>query len=108
MTTRPTLTLDQLIGRFTTAKRIEPNRTVYEGFILNGTRYTFDNALDYTIGWRQFDTSEDAWHYGVWTNCPLRATVSYAEGDVRIVVYANEEEYAAGIKRMKAFYEKIA
>jgi hypothetical protein len=68
-------------------------------------RYFFDGKLcTRALGFEQFDTDQDAWYFGVWVNREDRATVTYAEGDLSLVVCASEESFRAEIADMENFY----
>ena len=68
-------------------------------------RYLFDGDDDFRgAGWMQFDTDQDAWYYGVWVNPKTLRTLSYAEGDVYLVICPDAEHYNAEIKSMCEFH----
>ena len=63
-------------------------------------RLAFDFGLMPTRRWAQIDTTETRagnW-YGMWTNPFERRILVYAEGDVSDTVYADDEEYAGGLR----------
>lgn len=64
---------------------------------MGGSRYPFDEHLK---GWEQFDTPQDASYYGVWTSVDRRAVVSYAEGDVCLVVAPGPEEFQNEVRSL--------
>lgn len=68
-------------------------------------RYHFDvNVCSASKGWKQYDTDQDAWYFGVWVNPEKLLTMSYAEGDVTLVTCISEESYHAELKEMAEFY----
>ena len=68
-------------------------------------RYQFDfNLCTSKKGWKQFDTNQDAWYFGVWVHPEKRVILTYAEGDVTIVKCPTEESYHAELKDMAEFY----
>ena len=68
-------------------------------------RYEFDFKLcTKANGWVQFDTSQDAWYFGVWVHPEKREIVTYAEGDITRVKCPTEESYHAELKSMAEFY----
>lgn len=67
-------------------------------------RYYFDRIL-IPEGFKQFDTSQDAWYFGVWVNPELLCTVTYAEGDITVIVCEDKEHYNAEIRNCIEFYE---
>ena len=83
----------------------EHGNTVMRSFLQNGDRYKFDfgfcQAAD---GWKQFDTDQDAWYFGVWVHPDRREIVTSAEGDATRVQCPETESYAAEIYHMCDFY----
>jgi len=68
----------------------------------SASRYLFDSNI---LGeWEQFDTTSDAWYFGIWVNKTERWILSYIEGDVRITVCDSPESYDAEISEMCSFY----
>jgi len=69
-------------------------------------RYLVDFAIDYKMeGWKQFDTSQDAWYFGVWVNPGKLSTLTYAEGDWTLTEYTTKGTYNINIKEMCEFYD---
>jgi hypothetical protein len=56
-------------------------------------RYYYDFAA--LPGWKQFDTTQDAWYFGLWVNIPERMTFTYAEGDRTLVICPTLESFQA-------------
>lgn len=68
-------------------------------------RYQFDFDEEMiSDGWKQYDTDQDAWYYGIWVNPLKLTTLTYAEGDLTLVVCKSKEQYNEEIKRMNEFY----
>ena len=68
-------------------------------------RYEFDwEHCTSKKGWKQYDTSQDAWYFGVWVHPERRLILTYAEGDITIVRCPTEESYHAELKNMAEFY----
>lgn len=68
-------------------------------------RYQFDFKLcTKERGWKQYDTSQDAWYFGVWVHPEKRLILTYAEGDISVVKCPTEETYHAELKSMAEFY----
>jgi len=68
-------------------------------------RYKFDFQLCTKVkGWRQYDTNQDAFYFGVWVHPEKRVILTYAEGDISIVSCPTEESYHAELKSMAEFY----
>ena len=74
-------------------------------FTSNADRYIFDMKLCLgSEGWQQYDTSQDAWYFGVWVHLEDRQVVTYAEGDLSIDTYDTAEAFRAQLKSMAEFY----
>ena len=72
---------------------------------LSTERYRWDfNEPFRSDGWEQYDTSQDAWYFGVWVNPRKLVTLSYAEGDWTLVVCPDAEHYNAEIADANEFY----
>ncbi len=70
-----------------------------------GHRYFFDfKACTPKKGWKQYDTSQDAWYFGVWVNLENRKILTYAEGDVTVVICSDDDALRAELKEMAEFY----
>lgn len=67
-------------------------------------RWDFDKKFC-NDGWEQYDTSQDAWYFGVWVNKKLLQIQTYAEGDLTLVKCPDAEHFNAEIKSMNEFYE---
>ena len=78
---------------------------VYSGFIGSRDRLEFDfGSCSAENGWKQFDTDQDAWYFGVWVNIEKRMTVTYAEGDLTVVVCPSLETFRAELEDAEKFY----
>ncbi len=70
-----------------------------------GSRYIYDTTLcPAKEGWKQYDTDQDAWYFGVWVNIEKREIVTYAEGDEIIVNCPTQEVFEAELQHMAKFY----
>ena len=68
-------------------------------------KYEFDFRLcTKPKGWRQYDTNQDAWYFGVWVHPEKRVILTYAEGDISVVKCPTDESYHAELKNMAEFY----
>jgi hypothetical protein len=68
-------------------------------------RYEFDfERCTSKKGWKQYDTREDAWYFGVWVHEKRRLILTYAEGDITIVRCKTEASYHAELRHMADFY----
>jgi len=68
-------------------------------------RYVIDFAEDYhDLGWKQFDTDQDAHYFGTWVNPKTLQELCYCEGDWSLVTCKDVEHYNAKIKSMIEFY----
>jgi len=70
-------------------------------------RYAFDFDDEFRGDWRQFDTDQDAWYFGVWTNAKTRQVFTYAEGDVTLVTCPSAAHYNAEVKKLCEFYNPV-
>jgi len=76
----------------------------YDSFC-DADRYKYDFHLcKHNDGWIQYDTSQDAWYFGVWVNVNRRLIVTYAEGDVSICYCHDEGSLKKELKAMAKFY----
>ncbi len=79
--------------------------TVERSFTINGDRYRFDfRDCTKENGWLQYDTSQDAWYFGVWVHPEKMEIVTYAEGDITRVKCDTKKSFKAEIKSMNEFY----
>ena len=75
------------------------------GLMGGGSRYLFDTKLcNSEDGWKQYDTEQDAWYFGVWVHIERRLIVTYAEGDVSVVYCLTTEALKNELKSMEDFY----
>ena len=89
-----------------TEEKNERGNQVERHFLLNAERYRWDFSEKFNAaGWEQYDTSQDAWYFGVWINKKLLKTQTYAEGDLTIVTCPDVEHFNAEIQSMNEFYE---
>lgn len=77
--------------------------TIYDMFD-STERYVVDCAEDFSDGWQQFDTNQDAPYFGFWTNKSKRLTLCYCEGDWSLVVCQDDAHYDAEIRDAIEFY----
>lgn len=78
--------------------------TIERGFH-PGDRYRYDfQECTREKGWKQYDTNQDAWYFGVWVHPEKRLIRTYAEGDVSLVTCPTEESYHAELASMAEFY----
>ena len=76
---------------------------VTRGFDLDGSRYPYDQKLC-REGWKQFDTTEDAWYFGIWVQVQEFKIVTFAEGDLTEIQCESEDEMRQKLKEMEEFY----
>ena len=67
-------------------------------------RYYFDFNLDLQKGWRQYDTSSDAWYFGIWVNLSTLQIIEFAEGDIVLRTYLNKEDMKNALAKMNQHY----
>lgn len=65
-------------------------------------RYAFD--FGGPKGWKQYDTTQDAWYFGIWYNPQTLQTLSYAEGDIVLTTCPNWPSFVAEMRSMDSFY----
>ena len=68
------------------------------------SRYIYDGKLKEKDGWKQWDTSQDAWYFGVWVNPKTLKIFTYAEGDETLEECESKEEFNAKMKEMVGYY----
>ena len=74
---------------------------------LSTERYRWDfNEPFRSDGWEQYDTSQDAWYFGVWVNKKRLKILTYAEGDIIMVTCPDAAHFNAEIESMNKFYEE--
>jgi hypothetical protein len=62
-------------------------------------RYPWDSRL-LAAGWRQWDTDQDAWYFGVWVHKQLREVFTYAEGDCVHVLCSDAASFRAELSAL--------
>lgn len=76
-------------------------------FVSEGSRYMYDTG-DQLPGdvkdWKQYDTSQDAWYFGVWVNLRTKQILTYAEGDESLTTCPTLDHFRAELNRMGEFY----
>ena len=76
-------------------------------FIMDGNRYRYDfGECSHKLGWAQVDTGQDAWYFGTWANPATLTIVTYCEGDETVLTAATGEEFAAELRRFKAWNDE--
>jgi hypothetical protein len=90
------------------SKRInERGNAIYDSFHPVRERYYYDQRLVFSRrrrGWRQYDTDQDAWYFGVWVQLERRMVLVFAEGDASLIVCPTVESFRAELASMAAFY----
>lgn len=78
---------------------------VHNFIMVGGERYLFDFELCASEdGWKQYDTDQDAWYFGVWVRRGTLEVVEYAEGDVYHSTAPDEETFTALLASMAETY----
>lgn len=72
-------------------------------FVGGGSRYAYDMKL-LKHGYVQYDTSQDAWYFGVWVNVDEMKIFTYAEGDECLQEFDDRDEFKNELLRMGEFY----
>ena len=78
--------------------------TIADSFHMNRERYYYDERLTPSKGWKQYDTDQDAWYFGVWVNVERREIVTYAEGDESLTTCPTLESFKAELDAMGECY----
>ena len=84
-----------------------PGHLVTRGFVQDCDRYRFDRMLCMRTEapqWRQYDTSQDAWYFGIWISVEHRAIFCYAEGDLTLTEFPTLEDLRAELARLEQVY----
>ena len=96
--------IDKVIAQIEPTENERGNR-VYRLSIGSGERYDFDFKIcTPDLGWKQYDTSQDAWYFGVWVHVEKRLTVTFAEGDLTVVECPTLETFRAELEDAEKFY----
>lgn len=83
----------------------ERGNKVTDRFIVDGDRYAFDfDICTSEKGWKQYDTDQDAWYFGVWVHLEKRQVITYAEGDHIVVDCPTVESFKAELDHMESVY----
>jgi len=70
-----------------------------------GDRYTYDFDLCIpSKGWTQYDTTQDAWYFGMWVHVADRKIFTYCEGDRILVACSTDEGFKAELADAESFY----
>lgn len=81
------------------------NTVIYMEHGLAESRYLFDGDIcKPSEGWKQYDTDQDAWYFGVWVQTEARWILTYAEGDLSLVQCPTAESFKAELASMAKFY----
>jgi len=83
----------------------ERGNLVTSAFIEGLSRYYFDVRVKRQgAGWQQWDTSQDAAHFGVWIHRDLLQILTFAEGDITVVECPDDDHLRAEIGSMERLY----
>jgi hypothetical protein len=83
----------------------ERGNEVTDNFVGDPGRYLYDSKIcPASEGWKQYDTSQDAWYFGVWVNVADRKIMTYCEGDESLVECPTVESFRAELENMAEFY----
>ncbi|MDE0456064.1 MAG: hypothetical protein OXI15_02115 [Chromatiales bacterium] len=69
-----------------------------------GSRYDYDFTL--CCEWAQMDTEADAPWFGQWANPFTRTVITFAEGDETTTRCADDERFAAELRRIAAWHDE--
>ena len=71
-----------------------------------GSRHVVDRAPDFEAeGWQQFDTSEDADHFGIWLNPRHRVVLTFADGYWTLESCPSAEHYREAVGRLCKYFD---
>lgn len=83
----------------------ERGNTIIRFFRQNAERYHWDfGPCSEKYGWKQFDTTQDAWYFGVWVHVQKRLTFTYAEGDCILVICPDQLHLKAELDDAERVY----
>jgi hypothetical protein len=72
---------------------------------VEGDRYQFDfKHCHPRNGWKQYDTDQDAWYFGVWVHSGRRQILTFAEGDLSLVTCPTTAHFQTELASMAEFY----
>lgn len=81
----------------------ERGNILRHSFLMGRGRAYYDSKLC-ADGWKQWDTDQDAWYFGIWVNFETRQILTFAEGDETLVICPTQESFDAEIASMKDYY----
>lgn len=88
-----------------TPRANERGNQIYSEFVGSCDRLHFDfEECKSEDGWRQYDTEQDVWYFGIWVHIEKRTIVTYAEGDLSVVLCPTVESLRAELESMEKFY----
>lgn len=104
MTNKPAL--DQVIRTFMLETEQRERGTLYSGNSAFQESATIDRLLTQAHPtWVEQANWRDGWYRVVWVNEADRAVLSYAEGDMSMMVCPDEERFQAELEHNASFYE---
>ena len=98
--------VDYIVKNAQFTRPSDSGNTVHDmGYTGIEERYKFDFDLcKPEDGWHQFDTNQDASYFGIWVNVEERAVVTFADGDLSVVVCEDDDHMRAELASMVKFY----
>ena len=94
-----------LHGTMFKGERVNARGNIIHDFWKDTERYIFDFDLcTVRRRWLQYDTSQDAWYFGMWVNMDLMQTLTYAEGDITLVTCPRPRGFKAELDNAAEFY----
>jgi len=94
--------IDALLAASDEGTNRHGNATRY-AFLMEGERYLFDLNLDQ--GWSQFDSTSDAWYFGIWLCKDKLRLLTYAEGDVEFTQCKDAESFDTELAVLCCFHK---
>lgn len=78
-------------------------RVTFHTFAVHDSRYHYDRAL-LSLGFKQYDTDQDAWYFGTWVHPQAGVIVTYAEGDEYVTLCADDSEMQIELTELAKFH----
>lgn len=98
--------IDALLAQSEATDRDGDGNLTYSTFIDGGDRYLFDFELPRP--WQQFEAEEDQWYFGCWVNKETMRILTYAEGDLDLTQYKDDESFDKAILAKCRFHAPLA
>jgi hypothetical protein len=76
-----------------------------ERHYFSSDRYCFEslNCIE-SEGWKQLDTVQDVWNFGIWVHFERCEVITYAEGDILRVICSDDQHLQSELMAMAYSY----